>query len=310
MALRKIKGQNFRALVGGKAVRSATNCSVQITGNAEDASHKDVDHNFSTEQIVSKSWNVSVDSVNADVAMLKALLNRIKDGEPLQVGFDHTTGAMNRTPAGADFSRQGLALLTDLSIQADNRTTISLSEQYLGTGPLGKGMTSIVQDTTEGKQDKGQHLRLFISRNTGTTMTEEAAIALATSLTFHVGVQTEDSTTKDSTDGDGGLWQENEATSMAYDIQIGAMVGIKGGSIGDSSKAENGLNEMIESVSDNIVQWTLAVVSGEQNRTIDAVVATGRGKLTNVSATGQNRQNATYTATLNGYGPYDVPEDE
>lgn len=139
MAFKKIMGQNFRVFVGNKAVNEAVSCSVTISGNMEDASTKDSENSFTEEQMTSKSWQVQVDSVDSSVEKIKTLLKRIKDGNPVSVGFDQTTkeaGTYNRKAANAKFARSGQAIMTDLSIQANNRTTISVSEQYLGTGAL------------------------------------------------------------------------------------------------------------------------------------------------------------------------------
>lgn len=139
MALTKIKGQNFRVFVGGSAVPEAVNCSVQITGNMEDSSTKDTESDYTTEQMVSKSWQAQVDSYQASAASLKALLTRFNAGTAVSVGFDQTTttvGGQNRTAANADFARSGQALLTDLNITANNRAVINVSTTYQGTGAL------------------------------------------------------------------------------------------------------------------------------------------------------------------------------
>lgn len=130
-------------------------------------------------------------------------------------------------------------------------------------------------------------------------------IALATDLTFHVAAQTETSTTKDSTDTDDS-WDENDVTGISYDIQIGALTGADDSSL--NPEQANMLNDIINGVSDNTLAWELAVVNGVQNRTIVEKIASGMGKLTNVNPTGTNRQAATYSATLNGFGPYFVEE--
>ena len=58
MALKKLKGQNFRAFVGGNAVPEASSCQVSITGNMEDAKTKDSEGSFGMEQMTSRSWSV------------------------------------------------------------------------------------------------------------------------------------------------------------------------------------------------------------------------------------------------------------
>ena len=139
MALTKIKGQNFRVFISGDAVPEAVNCSVQLTGNMEDASTKDTEGDYNAESMVSKSWQVQVDSYEATVSAIKALLTRFNGGAAVSVGWDQTAttaGTQNRTAENADFARSGQALLTDLSIQANNRATITISSTYQGTGAL------------------------------------------------------------------------------------------------------------------------------------------------------------------------------
>lgn len=139
MSLTKIKGQNFRVFEESSAVIEAQSCQVTITGNMEDATTKDSEGGFMQEQMTEKSWQVQVDHVDASAARIKALLTRMKAMENVAVGFDQTTttaGTQNRTKANAPFARQGNALLTDLSIQANDRTTITITEQYTCNGAL------------------------------------------------------------------------------------------------------------------------------------------------------------------------------
>ena len=125
-------------------------------------------------------------------------------------------------------------------------------------------------------------------------------VALATDFSFHCSATTESITTKDSIDLN-GLWEEYEVTAKSYDISITAMIGV-----GTDSDNANTLNDFLTQMTDTPVQWELATFSGDYNRTKGTSIATGEAKITNVSPTGQNRQFATYSATLNGYGPITV----
>jgi predicted secreted protein len=136
MALTKIMGQNFRAFVGGSAVPEATNCQVTIQGNLEDATTKDSTGGWNEEQMTSKQWSVQVDDVDASLATLRALVTRFNSDSKATVGWDQTAGAQNREAQNAAFARSGQAILNDLSINANNRTTIQVTCQYQGSGPL------------------------------------------------------------------------------------------------------------------------------------------------------------------------------
>lgn len=136
MALTKLMGQNFRAFVGGSAVPEATSCQVTIQGDVEDASTKDTEGSWNEEQMTSKSWSVQVDDYDASLATLRALITRFNSDSKTTVGWDQTASSQNRVAQNAAFARSGQAILTDLSIQANNRQTIQVSCQYQGSSAL------------------------------------------------------------------------------------------------------------------------------------------------------------------------------
>lgn len=144
--------------------------------------------------------------------------------------------------------------------------------------------------------DKGQHLRLLLSKTVSQT-SQKKVIALATDFTFHCAASTENSTTKDSTDIN-GLWDEFEVVSKSYDISVTAMIGV--GTDGDNA---NTLNDFLTQMGDIPLQWELAIFTGASNRTKVTSIATGECKISSLNPVGQNKQFATYSATLNGYGP-------
>ena len=129
-------GQNFRVFVGSAAVPEATNCQVTIQGNLEDATTKDSTGGWNEEQMTSKQWSVQVDDVDASLATLRALITRFNSDSKTTVGWDQTAGAQNREAQNAAFARSGQAILNDLTINANNRTTIQVSCQYQGSGAL------------------------------------------------------------------------------------------------------------------------------------------------------------------------------
>ena len=140
--------------------------------------------------------------------------------------------------------------------------------------------------------DKGQHLRLFITESN-----TDRVIAMATELSLHGSAQTENSTTKDTTDATGAVWDENDIVGRTYDINFSALVA--------SGTDTNGKTfaDMESKVSDDIINWKIAFASGENNRTMGIVICSGQGKMTNVQASGQVSQQATYSGTINGFGP-------
>ena len=148
--------------------------------------------------------------------------------------------------------------------------------------------------------DKGQHLRLVIVEGSGTPTSR--VVALSTDMTLHLSATTEDSTTKDSSDTNGS-WNEYDVTQRAGDISFNALVGV-GTDAGGLSFAD-----FLDKVNDSLINWKVCMASGDNNRTLGKTVCSGQGKLTNIQASAQNRQKATYSGTINIYGPVTVGAD-
>ena len=148
--------------------------------------------------------------------------------------------------------------------------------------------------------DKGQHLRLVIIEGSGTTT--DKVVALSTDLTLHFSATTEDSTTKDSSDTNGN-WNEYDVTQRSGDISFNALVGVGTDAAGES------FADFLDKVSDTLINWKVCLASGDNNRTLGKTICSGQGKLVNVQASAQNRQKATYSGSINMYGPVTVGSD-
>ena len=145
MAVKRLKGQNFRAFLSPddpgdmSPFAEETNLQVTISGNMEDATTKDSEGGWAQEQMTSKQWSMQVDHVDASVDSLRALINIFNATEASAVGWDETTttaGEENRTPANNAIARSGWAWLNDLTIVANNRQTIKTTAQFQGSGAL------------------------------------------------------------------------------------------------------------------------------------------------------------------------------
>ena len=142
-------------------------------------------------------------------------------------------------------------------------------------------------------------MRLFLSSDN--TAAPVKVIAAAKSLSLHVSMTLEDATTKDTT----GNWQIQEPTGLSYDISTSSLV--RGNDTITSAVAAQDLAS-IESIYEagTPVKWKICNVSGANQRTAGAVIASGSVLLTQLTLNGPNRQNATYDAQLTGYGAYTV----
>ena len=297
-----LKGQNFRILqqVGNdfKCIGMATNCTVTLNGNTEDASTKDDVSNAAKPTVISKSWQVSVESM--EVADAAAILTAIKSLQPFTLVWDETKTTDNQEPNAAAFARKGQAYLSDVSFSFNDRENSTKSLQFTGSGALealdaAPTYTAIAPST----YTKGQYVRLFLGSDNNATPAK--VIASAKSLSLHVSMSMEDATTKDTT----GDWQVQEPVGLSYDISTSALM--RSGDTVTSTVAGNTLADVMSIYeASEPVKWQIAAVSGTNNRDKGAVIASGSVVITSLTLNGPNRQNATYDAQLNGYGIYTV----
>jgi predicted secreted protein len=299
-----LKGQNFRICIYDttaakyKVIGMATGCSVNLTNNTDDASHKDIVGAAAMPTTISKSWSVSCDSLN--VADAAAMLTAIKSMQPMTLMWDETSTSDNQTSAKATFARKGSAYLNDVVFQFDDRTNSQKQLQFQGTGPL---QTVAASEATEviplGSYTKGQFVRLFLGSDN--TSAPSTVIGAAKTLNLHVSLSLEDATTKDTA----GEWTIQEPTALSYDITTGAL--IRSGETITSAVGAKGLADL-ETIYEagTPVKFKIANVGGDNNRTASSTIVSGSVVLTQLTINGPNRQNADYTATLNGYGDYTV----
>ena len=299
-----LKGQNFRICIFDstaekyKVIGMATGCTVTLTNNTDDASHKDIVGAAAMPTVISKSWQVSCESLN--VADAAAMLTAIKSMQPMTLMWDETSTTDNQTRAKATFARKGSAYLNDVTFNFNDRENSTKSLQFQGSGPL---QTVAASEATQiiplGSYTKGQFVRLFLGSDN--TAAPSTVIAAAKSLSLHVSLTLEDATTKDTA----GDWQIQEPTAISYDISTSALM-----RSGETITSQVGAKSLadIEAIYEagTPVKWKIANVGGDNNRTASSTIVSGSVILTQLTLNGPNRQNADYTAQLNGYGDYTV----
>lgn len=299
-----LKGQNFRILTYDssaskwKCMGMATNCTVNLTNNTEDASTKDDVGMAAKPTMTSQAWNVSVDSL--DVSDAGAMLTAIKSLTPFTLLWDETSTNDNQTGEGATFCRKGQAYLNDCTFKFDDRTNSTKQLQLTGSGPLEKiATTPSYEAVSASTYTKGQFVRLFLSDDN--TDAPVKVIAAAKTLSLHVSMSLENATTKDTP----GSWEVQEPTALNYDITTSALV--RGNDTITSSVAGQDLASIEEIYEAGTpVKWKIANVGGDNQRTASSTIVSGSCLLTSLQITAQNRNNATYQATLTGYGTYTV----
>ena len=298
-----LKGQNIRILLQDgtkfKVVGKSTNCTVTLTGNTDDASTKDDVALASKPEITSKSWSVSVESL--DVTDTAAVLNAIKNLTPFTLIWDETATADNQTAQAAAYSRRGQAYLNDVTFNWNDRENSTKQLQLTGSGALEKLNAAPEMEivTVDGAYTKGQFVRLFLGSDN--TAVPAKIVAAAKSLSLHVSMSLEDATTKDTT----GDWQVQEPTALSYDISSNALVR-SGDTITSAVQGQDfaSIEDIYEAGSP--VRFQIANTSGANNRTKGTIICSGSVVITQLTLNAPNRQNATYDTQLSGYGVYTV----
>ena len=298
-----LKGQNLRILTidetnnKAKCIAMATSCTITLTGNTDSAETKDDVGMASKPTITSKSWSVQVESL--DVSDAGAMLTAIKSLTPFTLMWDQTLETDNQTYDEASFARQGKAFINDLTLNFNDRENSAKSVQLMGTSGITTISTPTIEMVTANSYTKGQFVRLFLGNDN--TTTPSAVIAGAKTLSLHVSLSLEEATTKDTT----GDWVIQEATGLSYDISTNALV-----SSGDVITSQVGGQSLdnLEAIyeASNPVKWQIANVSGANQRTKGAVIASGSVVISQLTINAANRQTATYDAQLQGFGPYTV----
>jgi predicted secreted protein len=276
----------------------STSCTITLTNNTDNSSHKDIVGMAPMPVTTSKSWQVSVDSLN--VADTAAMLTAIKAMQPMTLMWDETATSDNQTRAKATWARKGQAYLSDATFQFDNRTQSTKQLQFSGSGPLETVSASeATQVIPIGSYTMGETVRLFLSANN--TAAPDSVVAAARSLSLHVSITLEDASTKDTT----GEWVYQEPTELNYDISSSALV--RSGEPITSQVGAKSLSDL-ETIYEagTPVKWKIANVGGDNNRTASSTIVSGSVILSQLTINGPNRQNADYTAQLNGYGDYTV----
>ena len=135
---------------------------------------------------------------------------------------------------------------------------------------------------------KGQNLRVMVGGK---------CIAMATSCTFHVSAQLEDSSTKDSV----GDFQEQEVTGLSWDAQTESLVTLED----NGTNGELPQDLLLLMINKTKVTLTFDTTAGTNNRVgqNSVIKKTGQAYITDMSVQAANRQNSTLSVQFTGTGP-------
>ena len=134
---------------------------------------------------------------------------------------------------------------------------------------------------------KGQNLRVMVGGK---------CIAMATSCTFHVAAQMEDSSTKDDT----GNWQSQEVTGLSWDASTDSLVTLTD----NGSNGELPQDIFTAMIAMTPVTLTFDTTAGTNNRVAQnsALKKSGQAYISDISITAANRADGTITVQFQGTG--------
>lgn len=134
---------------------------------------------------------------------------------------------------------------------------------------------------------KGQNLRVMVGGK---------CIAMATSCTFHVAAQMEDSSTKDDT----GNWQSQEVTGLSWDASTDSLVTLTD----NGSNGELPQDIFTAMIAMTPVTLTFDTTASTNNRVAQngALKKSGQAYISDISITAANRANSTMTVQFQGNG--------
>lgn len=299
-----LKGQNLRVLKYDstaekfKCFGMATSCTINQSANTEDASVKNDVGLATRPTVTSRSAQIQVEMLS--VVDAAALLTAIKSLTPFTLIWDETSTTDNQTAEGAAFARQCQAYLTDVTFNFNDRENCATSLQFTAiTAPAELAETPDVDAVSTDGYTKGQFVRLYLG--TDGTATPAKVIAAAKSLSFHVSVQMESATTKDTQ----GNFDVQEPTGISFDISSNALV--RSGETITSSVQGQALSDL-QSIfeASEPVKFQIANASGDNQRTKGTVIVSGQVIISALNISAAVKNNATYDASLTGYGPYTV----
>ena len=137
-----VKGQNLRVLAGSttsnlKCIAAAQSCSLRVDAIAESTGSKDVANDWDTKEITQIDWEVTVEAlVTIGTDGTGTQLQDLECGQKYTLRLSQTNGQQNRSQVANALQMTGRAILTDLSITAQDGEQSTYTAKFIGDGDL------------------------------------------------------------------------------------------------------------------------------------------------------------------------------
>ncbi|MCM1372943.1 MAG: phage tail protein [Bacteroides sp.] len=298
---KSLKGQDVNLFVDGKLIAASTSCSFDLTANTTDAASKTDPGNgmWDNSEFTYYDWTVSNESFVVDPASLTTLLTKVVSGDATV----HVTFQMGEYQGGGTIVLGGDAIITQLQLQAANGDYAKLSLSMDGCTALtkaGAGAGMIPELKTYPKI-KGKALMIAMQDDEKTFHT----LAAATSHTLTLSVQASDDGTKD--DNDNG--NHKEVTGKSISMSSENVLRLK---MGTDSVSGIFASEMLDvAMTGRTVRLAFGYYPDSVGKDAGATEDWGQAPTTliqgdficsSINLSGNNKENATYTAEFTGKG--------
>ena len=137
-----VKGQNLRVLIGSstsnlKCIAAAQSCTLRVDAVAESTGSKDVANDWDTKEITRIDWEVTVEAlVTLGTDATGTQLANLTTGQTYTLRLSQTNGSQNRSQVANALQMTGKAILTDLSVTAQDNQESTFSAKFIGDGEL------------------------------------------------------------------------------------------------------------------------------------------------------------------------------
>lgn len=137
-----VKGQNLRVLAGSttsnlKCIAAAQSCSLRVDAIAESTGSKDVANDWDKKEITQIDWEVTVEAlVTIGTDGTGTQLEDLECGQKYTLRLSQTNGSQNRSQVANALQMTGRAILTDLSITAQDGEQSTYTAKFIGDGDL------------------------------------------------------------------------------------------------------------------------------------------------------------------------------
>lgn len=144
------KGKNLQVLMGGKSIGLATSHSLSITVNTADTTTKDSAGQWSDAEVTTMQWSMTTDNLcshGTDGSDTEAMIDATLVGAKVTVLFGLVTPIDAQVPTGGftvndsatdKFAYTGQAIITSISVTANNGEKATFSVTFTGVGALTK----------------------------------------------------------------------------------------------------------------------------------------------------------------------------